>query len=384
MPILLYLFSSIIYLGLLLYFRRGWNRIKPWNKSTEEHRTTVTVVVVARNEANRIKPLLESLINQHYPKKLLECIVVDDHSIDGTVSLVESYAQHGIRLLHLSDDKGIESSVSPKKQGITYAIAESKGELIITTDADCRMGPDWVASAVSRFELDRPDMLVMPVRMIGGNGLAALFQTLDFMMLQAITAAFHGLMKPVLCNGANLAYTREVFESAGGFVGNDHLASGDDLFLLHKVTSMYNRKVIYHLSDKAMVDTSPESGWLAFLRQRIRWGSKSRHYRDGSLLPVLSFVFLYNIMSFFSLMVLVILLLKQDAHWKEMLLIFGIGFGTKMIAELILLIPAARFFKLQKKIFWFPLLQPLHVFYTVFAGFLSQFRTYTWKGRRLR
>ena len=163
-------------------------------------------------------------------------------------------------------------------------------------------------------------------------------------MLQAITVAFHGLKKPVLCNGANLAYTREVFESVGGFAGNEHLASGDDLFLLHKVTSMSSRKVVYHLSDKVMVNTPPESGWLAFLRQRIRWGSKSKYYRDGSLLPVLSFVFLFNMLLFFCFMTLPVFLFKQDGSLKQMILLLGIGFGIKMIAELILLIPAARYF----------------------------------------
>lgn len=384
MPILLCLIISSTYVGLMIYFRRGWNRIQPWHKSAGDHTTSVTIVVVARNEENRIKPLLESLIHQRYPKQLLDCIVVDDHSEDGTASLVNSYAQQGIKLLHLSDVKGIESTASPKKQGISYAIAQSKGSLIITTDADCSMGPDWVASVVSRFESEGPDMLVMPVRMVGGKGISALFQTLDFMMLQAITVAFHGLRKPVLCNGANLAYTREVFESVGGFAGNEHLASGDDLFLLHKVTSMNNRKVVYHLSNQVLVDTPPESGWLAFLRQRIRWGSKSRHYHDGSLLPVLSFVFLYNILLLFCLLTFVMFILMQDECWKEMLLILGIGFGMKMIAEIILLIPAARCFGIEKKLMMFPLLQPLHVGYTVFAGLMSQFRTYTWKGRRLR
>jgi cellulose synthase/poly-beta-1,6-N-acetylglucosamine synthase-like glycosyltransferase len=375
---------SGVYAGLLFYLKQGFKRIKQESVLVDDPTTRVTVVVVARNEENRIQPLLDSLVQQQYPRHLLECMVVDDHSEDGTVALVESYSNRGIRLLRLADVPSDLQGTSPKKQGITQAIQETSGSLIITTDADCKMGPNWIASIVARYEKDRPDMLVMPVRMHGGRGLAAVFQTLDFMMLQAITAAFHGLKKPVLCNGANLAYTREVFESAGGFAGNSHLASGDDLFLLHKITSMPTRKVGYHLSDEALVDTLPESGWIAFFRQRIRWGSKTRHYRDGKLLPVLIFVFLYNLILLAWMTMCVYDCFQSDEPGYRMRTVLGIGFGIKMMAELSLMIPAARFFNLRKTMIWFPFMQPLHIGYTVFAGILSQFRTFKWKGRRLR
>jgi cellulose synthase/poly-beta-1,6-N-acetylglucosamine synthase-like glycosyltransferase len=377
------LLISGLYTGLLLYLNVGWNRIKPGKVFVEAPSTRVTVVVVARNEEERIQPLLESLVHQRYPKNLLECLVVDDHSDDGTALLVERYSDRGIRLMRLTDLPGNFPMISPKKQGITQAIQATSGSLIVTTDADCKMGPDWIASVVARYETERPDMLVMPVRMHGGRGVAAVFQALDFMMLQAITVAFHGLKKPVLCNGANLAYTREAFESVGGFAGNDHLASGDDLFLLHKITSMPTRKVVYHLSEDVVVNTLPESGWLAFFRQRIRWGSKTRHYRDGSLLPVLAFVFLYNLILMIWMVMCMQGCLQHADSCKAMRIVLGVGFGIKMIAELSLMMPAARFFNLRKTIIWFPLMQPLHVGYTVLAGILSQFRTFTWKGRRL-
>jgi cellulose synthase/poly-beta-1,6-N-acetylglucosamine synthase-like glycosyltransferase len=382
--LLLCLFT-LLYMALLILFRLGWKRVNVWEFPKKFPRnTTVTVVVVARNEEQRIGPLLACLSKQNYPSNLMEIVVVDDHSEDLTASMVEAYVDQGIKLLRLSDLKTNEILLSPKKKGIAYAIGETSGALIVTTDADCSMRPDWISSIVERYETSSPDMMVMPVRMIGGKGLSAWFQSLDFLMLQIITTAFQGLGKPVMCNGANLAYTRKAYESVGGFSGNEHLASGDDLFLLHKITERNKRSVIYHLSKSVVVDTLPELGWIQFFRQRIRWGAKTRHYKDGRLIPVLVLVYGFNVMLMMMGLLITVYFFQGNPAWRLICEVLLISVFIKIFAEMILMIPAARFYDLQKKLLLFPFLQPLHIAYTVFAGVLSQIGSFKWKGRTLR
>jgi hypothetical protein len=47
------------------------------------------------------------------------------------------------------------------------------------------------------------------------------------------------------------------------------------------------------------------------------------------------------------------------------------------------MVPVARFYKMEGAMGWFPIMQPLHILYTVIAGWLGKFGTYQWKGRKV-
>jgi len=221
-------------------------------------------------------------------------------------------------------------------------------------------------------------MMVMPVQINYKNRFIEIFQSLDFMCLQGITGAsvqkkFHGM-----CNGANLAYTKSVFNEVGGFSGIDHIASGDDLLLMHKIAKAYTNEIIYLKSAGVIVKTIPTTTIKAFLNQRIRWASKAEKYEDKRMLPVLILVYLFNL-SMFILMVL--LLFKQD---KTTITLFLFLIFLKTEIELLFLYPVAKFFGERKLLWLFPIFQPFHIVYTVVAGFLGKFGTYNWKGRTVK
>ena len=62
---------------------------------------------------------------------------------------------------------------------------------------------------------------------------------MDFMVLQGITGAAVYKKKMSMCNGANLAYEKKAFYEVNGFAGIDHIASGDDMLLMHKIWKQY-------------------------------------------------------------------------------------------------------------------------------------------------
>jgi len=179
-----------------------------------------------------------------------------------------------------------------------------------------------------------------------------------------------------MCNGANLAYEKNVFNEAGGFEGIDKVASGDDMLLMHKIKKIYPDKVMYLKSDNAIVQTQPAATLKDFMNQRIRWASKADKYTDPKIGAVLLLVYVFNawiffiaVCSFFSIYVFYLFLL---------LLI------TKTAVELFFIYPVARFFKKQKFLWWFLPAEPFHILYTLVAGWLGKFGSYKWKGRKVK
>jgi cellulose synthase/poly-beta-1,6-N-acetylglucosamine synthase-like glycosyltransferase len=179
-----------------------------------------------------------------------------------------------------------------------------------------------------------------------------------------------------MCNGANLAYTKAVFESVGGFSGIDHIASGDDMLLLHKIYQQFPGRVAYVKSPDVIVTTQPPATLREFFRQRIRWASKASHYQDRRIFLVLLLVYVLNV---WILALMVAALFSVEYRLHALLLVV-----VKTSVELLFLWRVADFFSCRAPLIWFPFAQPFHVLYTVISGWLGKFGHYSWKGRTVR
>ena len=190
---------------------------------------------------------------------------------------------------------------SYKKKAIETGIAAATGELIVTTDADCYPPQEWL-EMIAAFRQEKEAVLIAaPVVIDCNSTFVQMFQAMDFMVLQGITGAAVYKRNLTMCNGANLAYERKVFNEVNGFAGVDHIASGDDMLLMHKIVKKYPRKVHYLKSKEAIVSTQPMKTWKDFFNQRIRWASKARQYDDKRIFPCLLLVYLFNLSILLSL-----------------------------------------------------------------------------------
>lgn len=389
----------IIYCFLLLYYRHAWKAIPKLNVSTFNFQpsTFFSVIIPARNEAANLYDLLTSLTHQTYPAALFEVIVVDDYSTDDTASIVNSFPAPNIHLISLQEILKDESINSYKKKAIDAGIASSKGELIVTTDADCFMGENWLHTIAAFYETNHPQLIVMPVAIYCSNRPIEIFQALDFMSLQGITGASVHKKVHSMCNGANLAYTRKAFDEVDGFNGIDSIASGDDMLLMHKIALQYPNGISYLKSKEVIVHTQPMHTVKDFFNQRVRWASKANKYDDKRITAVLLLVYLLNVLllafpvlsmvngqwskylftTHHSLFTLFTIHHSPLTCWLLMLLI-------KTAFELWFIFPVASFFNKRNILWYFPLAQPFHIIYTVMAGFLGMFGTYKWKDRRVK
>lgn len=281
-----------IYLVVLIYLIKGWANLKRPLINNSNFTTKVTVLIAARNEEDRINYTIEDILAQDYPKHLTEIIIVDDHSTDDTAKVISSYADKGVKLLQLNEAEPLNSY---KKKAIAKAIGISSGELMVTTDADCRMGSKWLSSIVGFYETEQPVMISSPVSYFEEKSLFERMQTLEFSYLIGIGAAFIGHNRASTCNGANFAYRKDVFNEVGGFSGIDDLASGDDELLLQKVAVSYPGRICFLKLREAIVYTHAKQNLKEFLQQRRRWASKSTKYKDKTVVALAVSIWLFNL-----------------------------------------------------------------------------------------
>ncbi len=362
-----WVFAYGVVIWIALYY---FNRLTQFTASTTPTKS-VSILVAARNEEACIRQCIESLLEQNYPTALMEIIIIDDQSDDDTAKIISSYANKGVRLISIEDN----ATVHGKKAAITKGISYAKGKLIITTDADCTMNKNWVSTIVSFYETTGAVFVPGPVKFEKEKSMLGIFQSLDFLSLQGITAAGVGGGFYTMCNGANLAYEKEAFNTVNGFKGVDHIASGDDMLLMEKIKLTYPGKVHYCFSQDAIVETASAKSIQEFITQRIRWASKAPYYKSNLLKYTLLLVYMVNLS-------LICLLIMGLFSWKY-LMVWLILTLIKTLIEFPFMYRVAGFFSKKNLLIWFLPIQPVHNIYTVIAGFFGLFSTYTWKGRRL-
>jgi cellulose synthase/poly-beta-1,6-N-acetylglucosamine synthase-like glycosyltransferase len=340
--------------------------------------TKFSIIIPARNEADNIDRFLPSILEQDYPLELFEVTVINDHSTDDTAQRVQALQKKysHLHLIELSEHLEGFATNAYKKKAIEIAIAQCKGNWIITTDADCLADKDWLLQYDAYIQLKQPVLVAAPVMFFNKGSFLSIFQVLDFMSLQGITAAAVTAGSHAMCNGANLAYLKSAFYEVGQFKGIDHIASGDDMLLMQKMKQRFPGKLGFLFQQKAIIQTEPMPDWRSFLNQRIRWASKADSYQDKRIFFVLLLVYLLNLS---LLLIGISAFFVENGTYHLFLLLL-----TKTVVELSFMIPVNRFFGLGKIIVWFPMMQPFHIVYTVVAGWLGKFGSYQWKGRKLQ
>jgi peptide/nickel transport system permease protein len=362
---------------LMVLYTKGYWSMRSFVAEEKTQMSKFSVVIPARNEAANIEGCLTGILSQNYPTHLFEIIVVDDYSEDETAQIVLEIAQQhkNVRILQLKDFTKNENLVAYKKRAIEIAVTQATGDWIVTTDADCSFTKNWLATYDGYIQENNSVMVAAPVAYANTGSFLSIFQVLDFISLQGITAAAVASGSHTLCNGANLCYSKKAFESVGKFSGIDHLASGDDMLLMHKMKKAFPGKIGYLYAQDAVVTTAPSATLDLFIQQRIRWASKALGYQDKIIFWILLLVYLVN----FTLLAYLPVNFIQTGNINNGLILIG----CKTLIEMPFMYASAKFFKQQKLLVWFAIMQPSHILYTVIAGWFGTFGSYKWKGRTI-
>jgi len=363
-------FLTLVYLFVVFGFIRGWHKLIPFLYQKSIGSTAVSIIIAARNEGESIHRTIEALLAQDYNKALTEIIFIDDHSTDNTAEVLRSYAAQGVKLISLKEDRALNSY---KKKAIQTAIGQSTGSLIITTDADCRMGKTWLKTIVAYYEEKNYKMISSPVAYDEEKSFFERSQSLEFLYLIGLGASTIGNNQPSTCNGANLAYEKAAFYEVGGFQGIDDLASGDDELLLHKIAARYDNQIGFLKNRDAIVYTHAKPNLGEFLQQRKRWASKSTRYKNKSIIVLGVFIWCFNLSILLNLITAIFL--------PGYLMVVLIQLLLKIAIEFIFLVDVTGFAKRRRLLVLLPLLNVFHVLYIIYIGIAGNSGKYNWKGR---
>ncbi|KUJ63256.1 glycosyltransferase [Flavobacteriaceae bacterium CRH] len=364
MSFLLFVILSI-YISSIVLLIYGFTKVKKYLKPNLKPQTSFTIIVPFRNEEENLPMLLKSFSNLNYPIDLFQVILVDDSS-------TQKFQVSGFRFQVLMVDN-IRVSNSPKKDAILTAMHHVKTNWVITTDADCIVPENWLLTFDNYIQENEVSMLAGAVSYTCKNSFLDHFQQLDLTSLQGATIGSFGLKKAFMCNGANFAYTKSLFEKLNGFQGNNKIASGDDVFLLQKAAGLFLNEVHYLKAKEAIIITKPTENWKSLFYQRVRWAAKTSSYQStfGKVLGLI--VFFGNL----SFVISFVLFLFGVFSWEFLLLFVCLKFAIDFM-----LLYSTNQFLTQTRIKYLLLSSLFYPFFSSSVALYSLFGSYEWKERR--
>ncbi len=368
----------VLYVILIGAFSLGVQRLPAFEPIDIEPEHDFSILVVFRNEKENLTSLIEHLRRLDYPREKFEVLLIDDDSEDGSVDLLKSMQEDdptiNMRVLEFKRE-----SSSPKKEAIEMGLGKASFDWIVTTDADCVMGSDFLKAYDQFLTLHATKLVAGPVVCSADDSFLQGFQVLDFLSLQGSTMGGFGgrdsipLLRPFMCNGANLCYDKKAFLDLGGYEGNKDIASGDDVFLLEKMLEHYESEVHFIKSGASLVMTGPKETWKSLASQRIRWAAKSTSYENRFAKTVGILVLTAN----FSLVMGLALGLAGQLEWPYL----GLLFLLKINVDFALIYSAASILGQQNHLKSFVSSSLVYPFFVLWVAFQSLRGGYEWKGR---
>ncbi|MBK8945704.1 MAG: glycosyltransferase [Ignavibacteriae bacterium] len=370
---IIFAFLGFYYLIFLIKIVEGIKIVKSENSEIKNDEF-VSVIIPFRNEEKNIFKSLLSIESQSIPQNQYEIIYVDDNSDDNSFEILQSsVTSQNVKIIKSNSSL---TNRAHKKLALNQAIEIAKGEIIITTDADCIHGKNWLEIMKNKFDSET-GFVSGPVEFIEDENLFSKLQRLEFSSLIIVGAALIGIKEPIICNAANLGFRKSVFKMVNGYDDNLNLSSGDDEFLMQKISSNTNFKIKFCYDKNAISFTNPNSSIKEFINQRKRWASKSFYYVKKSITIKLAIIYLF----YFSFLAQFLLGLFFNKLFFVSLIF---SFIFKLISENYIMRQESvdLFKKVNMKLFF--VAEILHIPYIIFAGISGLFGNYEWKGRKIK
>jgi cellulose synthase/poly-beta-1,6-N-acetylglucosamine synthase-like glycosyltransferase len=368
-----FIFFLLHYLFFLQKIHRGLKNLRLIASETIPHEF-ISIIIPFRNEKENILANLKSIESQFYPEEKYEVIYVDDFSEDNSLELLKNnIKKNNIRVLSVPNEFSINAH---KKRAVRFGIENAKGMIIVTTDADCIHDEEWLKSLLQSFD-SVTGFVSGPVEFETDNGLFSEFQKLEFAGLVLCGAGLIGAGHPTICNAANIAYRKKVFDEVGGFKDQMNLSSGDDELLMQKISKDSDFKVKFCIDKKAIVKTQANKTIGDFYHQRKRWASKGLFYNDKSLVLKLIFIYAFYV----GLMAQLVIGLF---YLPMFLLSFLVSISLKFIFEYRILYEGQKILFNDLQLKYLFAVEIFQIPYIIFTGLVGAFGNYLWKSRKIK
>jgi cellulose synthase/poly-beta-1,6-N-acetylglucosamine synthase-like glycosyltransferase len=359
-----------MYFLIMLFAFYGWHKSHKSHKNQStlvDRPVKVSVIIAARDEDENLKSLLSDLEDQTYPDQLTEWILVDDHSTNkiSDLQVIKNGKHQKLTVI------GLDQKVQGKKAALIAGVNNSKGELLIFTDADSRLKKEWIHDFVNTYLSEGAGMIIGLVDYYNCSGILKKFFRFDLLSLVVTGSGLAEIGFPVMCNGANLAVREDLYKKNKDNI-RLNISSGDDIFMLHSIKKDPMEKIVLLKSVNSTVMTEAPEKIREFLNQRSRWASKSTSYTDNDTLILALIVFFTNL-------ALISGLIKSMISGSYQNIIFLFLF--KLLADSLIILSGLSFFGEKKNVIFLPLFSIIYPFYILTAVLGGFFKKNSWKGR---
>ena len=346
----------------------GWlirnnNRITSINKSN-----SLSVLIPYRNEQENIPLLLKSLSDIQYAGEDVEFIFINDHSADNSANILV------LGLVNFSfphKSISLEENIFGKKRAIEAGVRVASHPVIVTTDADCIHSRNWLQE-INRLIDSGNEFIIAPVINKKRPGLLSNLQQIEALLLAGITVGSAKLKIPLLCSGANLCYTKVLYNKLQPYKDNYKTLSGDDMFFLEKIIRSHNM-IHVGISPNSNVETEEAKSFTEMVSRSVRWASKSRKL-EMPLSTVFGAIVLITNCSILFMIALV--MLDNDG------IVFLIKLcAVKTIVDVLFLVLLANRYDRYQSIIYFPIMVVFYPFYLFIISLMTVFSSPIWKGR---
>jgi len=358
-----------LYVTIIALYSFKLSQIKNSGHGNPSGTTRVSLVIPFRNEGENLGGLVQDLLVQTFPADLFQVIFVDDHSEDDSMKAIEPLIANrtGFSCLSLPENK------HGKKEALRYGIEKVENDWIIQVDADCRIGERFLASHMNHLNKHPSDLVAGLVTTYkNSNRFLETFERMDLLSLSGVGAASFFFKRPMMCSGANLSFSKDLYIQTRSYDPSESVSSGDDMFLMIGARKL-GRSLTFNLATDSVVRTTPVDNLPCYLKQRVRWGAKTPYYRQWDIQLLAILVVLTNV----AVLICPVWVLSFSGTWPWLLGIWV----AKTFADGSLIFRTAGFTKQKLSIKWF-LLASI-VYYPVFLMILirSVFGQSGWKER---
>tara|TARA_B100001250_G_scaffold402989_1_gene416869 strand:- start:1013 stop:2110 length:1098 start_codon:yes stop_codon:yes gene_type:complete len=322
----------------------------------------ISIVVPAKNESENIAKCMDSLILQNYPKDRYEIIPVDDGSNDETFKLMKTISKKNSSIKPLKIDSNLSYG---KLDAIDLGILHSKGEIILTTDADVWMGNNWLNTMIKPFKQNTGMVVGIAMEETSFNPVKS-FQLLDASVIRIISAALVEISKPITCQGANLAFRKIAYLEVREKVLKLAKRFGNREWLMQEMNIAAKWEIISQIDKDSFVYTNSPENWVTLINQRSRWASTGKQYSKLSIRLYLTIIYL----AMLSFLLALIFLDFQSVIYL---------WASKLIIDILMAIMIAICLEKPKLLLAFPIVYFFQPLIVVVSGFLGTFKLYSWK-----
>ncbi len=374
----LFLLLLFLYTRMFFFYTKSWKEIKlPSEKNNLDY---ISVIVACRNEEKNISNLIEDVKSQCFDENRFEMIVVNDHSEDGTLKILnyKSEKWNNLRIINL------DNKIFGKKNAIKEAAKIAKGEIIICTDADCRVGENWIQTMSDYFTNTDCKFVSASIFYKEKNSLFSKYQMLEILSLVSTSGAAINRKRATICNGANLAFRKKEYLEIPDDEFNNFRT--DDVSLLHYFKKNFTNSISFSKQKEAIVSTSESPNFLSYLSQKLRWISNSKSLKDTDTILVSLLVYFMNFFMILTIFLFLYFFPKNGyGDYSEIVVIFSfllLIYLTKFISDYLFLKSVLSFFdKRNLLIYLFPFTL-INAVFTVVIVPLSFIIPVKWKGRK--